>query len=124
MDLDIYDILDEIVDFIKDYWKPILIFTFLVLTGIAAILYQTIDELEETEQQVKGESTEGIIDTFAKTGEETSDSISDPGARAIYKFLWVLLGIFLVLIIIITIGKAFEPIITALNPVNIARNFR
>lgn len=122
--LDVYDIIDEVVDFVKDHWKPILVFVFLVLTGVAAILYQTINELEKTEQQVKEGSTEGIIDTFAKTGEETSDSISDPGARAIYKFLWVLLGIFLVLIIIITIGKAFEPIITALNPVNIARNFR
>lgn len=124
MDLDIYDIFDEVVDFIKDHWKPILVFAFLVLTGVTAILYQTINELEETEQQIKEESTKGIVDTFADVGEETSDSITDPGAKAIYKFLWILLGIFLVLIIVITIGKAFEPIISALNPVNLARNFR
>lgn len=109
MDLDIYDIIDEVADFVKDHWKPILVFAFLVLTGVAAILYQTINELEETEQQVKEESAKGIVDTFADVGEETSDSITDSGAKAIYKFLWILLGIFLVLIIVITIGKAFEP---------------
>ncbi|MEK6952494.1 MAG: hypothetical protein AABX29_05765 [Nanoarchaeota archaeon] len=124
MDLDVYDIVDEVIDFVKDHWKPILVFVILVLTGIAAVLYQTINELEETEQQVKEESTKGIIDTFAEVGEETSDSISDPGAKATYKFLWILLGFLLVLIIIISIGKAFEPIITALNPVNIAKSFR
>ena len=122
--LDVYDIIDEAVDFMIDHWKPILVFAFLVLTGIAAILYQTINELEETEQQVKDESTRGIVETFADAGEQTSESISDPGAKATYKFLWILLGVLLVLIIVIMIGKAFEPIITALNLVNIAKSFR
>ncbi|MBS3075060.1 hypothetical protein J4429_01225 [Candidatus Pacearchaeota archaeon] len=122
--LDVYDIIDEAVDFMIDHWKPILVFAFLVLTGIAAILYQTINELEETEQQVKDESTRGIVETFADAGEQTSESISDPGAKATYKFLWILLGVLLVLIIVIMIGKAFEPIITTLNPVNIAKSFR
>lgn len=115
--------IDDIIDFVKDHWKPILVLVFLFITGIAAVLYQTIDQLEETEQQVKEESTAGIIDTFAKTGEETSDSISDPGARAIYKILWVFLGLILVVSLIVAIGKVFEPIITALNPVNIAKSF-
>src|SRR3989344_2935364 len=107
--LDVYDIIDEAVDFMIDHWKPILVFAFLVLTGIAAILYKTINELEETEQQVKDESTRGIVETFADAGEQTSESISDPGAKATYKFLWILLGVLLVLIIVIMIGKAFEP---------------
>jgi len=124
MDSDVYDLIDEIIGFVSDNWKPILVFAFLVLTGIAAILYQTTNELKETEQQVKEDSTEGIIETFAKVGEETSDSITDPGAKATYKFLWFFLRVLLVLIIIIMIGKAFESIITALNPVNIAKSFR
>ena len=124
MEFDVDYLVDESVDFIKDHWKPLLVFAFLVLTGIAAILYQTINQLEETEQQVKEESTKGIIDTFVDTGEETSESISDPGAKAIYKFLWLLLGIFIVLIIIIAVSKAFEPIISVLNPVNIAKSFK
>src|SRR3989344_4321274 len=109
MELDIYDIIDEVVDFVKDHWKPLLVFAFLVLTGIAAILYQTINELEEIEHQAKEESTKGIVDTFADVGEETSDSITDPGAKVVYRFLWFFLGVLLVLIIIVSIGKAFEP---------------
>jgi len=125
MDLDdIFDIGDLVVDFVKGHWKPLLVFLVLVILGIASILYQTIDTLEETEKEVRDNVVSDVMDTFEQVGEDTSETISDPGLKVVIKLLWIMFGVCILLMIFIPIGKMFKDLATALNPVNIAKNFK
>ena len=119
--IDVEDFIEEAFDFITENWKPILIFIILILLGIASILYQTEKEMKNAENQIKDEATSGIVSDFTEIGVETSKTISDPSTRATIIFLWWFLGVMFVLMIILIIVKAFEPIYEALNPWNIAK---
>lgn len=115
------EFIDGGIDFLGEHWKTILIFLVLIVLGVATILYQTIDELEQTGETIKEDSTKGIVETFADVGKETSENM-DPATKIIYQALWMFLGVMFVLMIVLAITNAFKPIIEALNPWEIAKN--
>jgi hypothetical protein len=121
--MDIWDFLDLVEEGVKEHWKVLLIFLFLLVTGIAGTLYSAIDQVEDAEQTTKNEVSDGVISAFSDTGDELAKGVDDPALSGVIKFGMVIAGLLFVVAIFLRIGEIFKPLIEGLNPVNIAKNF-
>jgi hypothetical protein len=106
---------EEIGEFIQDNLKQIIIFL-MILILLGGTLIAINQDVKKSEKEAKEQSANAISNAFQDTSESLTENISDPSLKNEIKFLWWLAGFFLVLAIIIMIGKAFKPLYDAIDP--------